>query len=184
MPEILVVDDSELDRQILKQVFRVLGDWNAEYVADGATALSMLKERRFDLVLADVLMPVMDGLELLESIGECPYHVPVVVMTSKGNEEQAIDALRLGAANYIVKQKMVEELPSIVRAVLRSAKSSQLESQLLAHLCQSDFQFEIPNDRNLVHGAIGFIQNAAEQFGRLSKREHLAGSILGALDAI
>ena len=111
MAEILVVDDSEFDRSIIKRAFRAIGNWNAEFVTGGEEALVRLQQRRFDMILTDLHMPEMNGLDLLQRVQLREIDTPVVIMTSKGSEELAIKALRSGAANYIVKKMIVLELP-------------------------------------------------------------------------
>ena len=173
MSDILVVDDSEFDLAIVKKVFRVLGDWNTVYVSNGEQAIACLDERHFDVVLTDLQMPQMNGLELLKTIKAQGIEIPVVVMSAKGSEESAIEALRLGAANYVIKKKMIHDLPGIIESVMRSSRSTQLQSQLLQHLQDTDFRFVIPNDRGLIHAAITFIQDAAERFGKLNPPDRI-----------
>lgn len=173
MLEILVVDDSEFDRAVVKKVFRALGNWHAEYVTSGDVALTRLNEQKFDLLLTDLHMPQMSGLALLERVRKLEHPVPVVVMTSKGSEETAIQALRLGASNYVVKMNMIHDLPGIVDSVVRSARSVQTESALLGCLQQSSFHFSIPNDRQLVRGAISYLQSLAEKFGKIPEADRI-----------
>lgn len=158
MPEILVVDDSEFDLAVVKNVFRGLGDWRAEYVNDGERALVCLNERRYDLILTDLHMPQMSGLELLKAVREQGINVPVVVMSAKGSEEAVVKALRLGAANYVIKKRIVRDLPGIIVAThdditrRRNAEFQLQEShRLLETLASTDGLTEIANRRRFDH---------------------------------
>lgn len=171
MLRILVVDDSEFDLAIFRKVFRTLGKWDAEFVSDGEVALARMQEQEFDLILTDMHMPRMTGLELLKCVHERELGVPVVVMTSKGSEQIAMEALRSGAANYVIKKLLVHDLPEIVETVMRSRHSTELESQLLSNLSQAEFSFRIQNDRGLINAAVKFIQDAAQRLGMLAVSE-------------
>lgn len=167
MLRILVVDDSEFDLAIFRKVFRTLGKWDAVFVSNGEIALARMQEQEFDLILTDMHMPRMTGLDLLKCVQEQELGIPVVVMTSKGSEQIAMTALRSGAANYVIKKQMVQDLPAIVESVIRSRHSAELESQFLSNLSQAEFRFRIQNDLNLINAAIKFIQEAAQRLGKL-----------------
>jgi len=171
MPDILVVEDSEFDRYIVDRVFRAIGSWNAEFVTSGAEALARLQVRGFDLILTDLHMPEMNGLELLKCVQEQKIQTPLVIMTGKGSEELAIQALRNGAANYIVKKKLALDLPGIIQKVMQAANSNHRESRLLQHIQHAQFRFELPNDPILVHSVVPFLQDTIRRLGLLSASE-------------
>jgi CheY-like chemotaxis protein len=171
MPEILVVEDSEFDRYIVERVFRAIGNWAAEFVGSGDDALIRLQEKKFDLILADLHMPRMNGLELLKRVQERGIQTPVVIMTGKGSEDLAIQALRNGAANYIVKKMLVLELPGIIQKVMQAADSSHQESRLLQHIQQAHLQFELPNEAVLVRAVVPFVQDTIRRMGLLCASE-------------
>jgi DNA-binding NtrC family response regulator len=102
MPVILVVDDEPLQRDILKTI---LDDEGYEtYVASsGEEGLKILKEIRPDVVLTDLRMEGMDGIEFIESIPKEPFETPAIVMTAYGTIASAVDAIRKGAFDYLTK---------------------------------------------------------------------------------
>ena len=117
MTEILVVDDSEFDHAFVKQMFRKtqrIRNWNAEFVSSGEEALDRLGEREFDLILTDLQMPKMNGMELLHRVHLLDIDIPVVIMTAQGSEDIAVDSLRGGAANYVAKKHIERDLPKII----------------------------------------------------------------------
>lgn len=124
--EILVVDDSAAIRKILQRVLRGTGmAIGSIYEAgDGQEALETLKTKKIDLVLSDINMPKMDGLQLLASLkaAEKWRAIPVVMITTEGGETRVADAVKLGAAGYIrkpftadqIKEKLAEFLEGVL----------------------------------------------------------------------
>ncbi|HYN40592.1 MAG TPA: sigma-54 dependent transcriptional regulator [Thermoanaerobaculia bacterium] len=102
MARILVVDDEAGFRALLRDILEEAGHAVTE-ARDGAEALAFLERGAFDLVLTDRQMPKVDGLELVRRIRARPSPPPVVVLTAHGSIPEAVDAVRLGAADYITK---------------------------------------------------------------------------------
>ena len=94
MPTVLVVDDSEVDRRIVGGLLEKHGGCVVNYAPDGKAALAQIESAIPDLVLTDLQMPEMNGLELVAAIkGDYPL-TPVILMTAQGSEEIAAEALR------------------------------------------------------------------------------------------
>jgi CheY-like chemotaxis protein len=117
---VLVVDDSATDREMVGRIIEKMDNWHAAFAQNGIEALSVLKEQKFDVVLTDLLMPEMDGLELVESIRVNYPQMPVILMTAFGSEEIAISALQKGAASYIPKRTLVHDLGETLQLVVNS----------------------------------------------------------------
>src|SRR5262245_29566653 len=119
MATVLVVDDSAVDRTLagkllekrpgLTEVERATG-LSAVFAANGREALAQMERATPDLVLTDLQMPEMDGLQLVEAIKARFPHVPVILMTAHGNEDTAVHALRHGAASYVPKPNLARDL--------------------------------------------------------------------------
>jgi DNA-binding response OmpR family regulator len=101
------------------------------YASTGAAALASLARRLFDLVIVDVMMPKMDGLELLRRVRK-ERSIPVLMLTARGHEKDRILALELGADDCLVKPFSVRELIARLRAILRRSVSSRPDSNPLA----------------------------------------------------
>lgn len=103
----LIVDDSSVMRKIIERSLRQAGIDLEKVVeaGNGAEALSALRENRVDLILCDINMPVMDGLEFVRQMGtvENAKGVPVVMITTEGSESHVVEALSCGARGYIRK---------------------------------------------------------------------------------
>jgi DNA-binding NtrC family response regulator len=99
---ILIVDDEEGMRRLLSRVLTREG-YDTSTVSSGAEALRLVANERFDLVVTDIKMPEMDGLQLLEELKEYEPSLPIIVITAYGTIENAVQALRSGAYDYIAK---------------------------------------------------------------------------------
>ncbi len=113
-PRILVVDDERVIREILSD-FLGLEGYVVRTVEDGVQALQELQRRSYNLVISDLKMPNMSGLELIEKITELGIPVLTVIMTGFGTVETAIEAMKHGAYDYILKPFRVEEVVHIVQ---------------------------------------------------------------------
>ncbi|MBW2182614.1 MAG: response regulator, partial [Deltaproteobacteria bacterium] len=102
MDRILVVDDEKKMRHILQLMLEREG-FKAEQAENGKVALAMLKEKRFDLVITDLKMPEMDGMSLLDEARKIDPDFPIMVITAYGTIENAVEAMRKGAIDYITK---------------------------------------------------------------------------------
>jgi two-component system chemotaxis response regulator CheY len=120
--DVLIVDDSAAIRKILQRVLRQtdlpLGEIHE--AGDGTEAVEILKTRTFGLVLSDINMPQMDGLQLLARIKEMEHmkNVPVIMITTEGGQGRVMEAVQLGAAGYVRKpftaDQIKEKLAGIV----------------------------------------------------------------------
>src|SRR4051794_32103733 len=113
-PRILVVDDERVIREILSD-FLSLEGYVVRTVEDGMEALKELQRRSYNLVISDLKMPNMTGLELIEQITALGIPVLTVIMTGFGTVETAIEAMKQGAYDYILKPFKVEEVVHIVQ---------------------------------------------------------------------
>ncbi len=118
MPIVLIVDDNPIDRRMAAGVVEKYG-FTARFAADGQEALEVIRRTPPDIVLIDLRMPEMDGLELLEHITSDYPTVPAIVMTAHGSEEIAVKSLLAGAVIYVPKQNLVRDLGHTLRDVLR-----------------------------------------------------------------
>ena len=127
MAKILIVDDAAVDRRLAGGFVSKAG-WSHIYAENGRAALELIAKEKPDVVLTDLQMPQMDGLELVEEL-------PVILMTAFGSEEIAVNALRAGAASYVPKQNLKQDLAEALRLVLATIQAKQ-ERKQLRHLFQ------------------------------------------------
>ncbi len=163
MPTILVVDDSPVDRLLAGGLLEMNGDWTIAYSSDGPDALEKLREGKLDLVLTDLVMPGMDGLSLVAEIHARYSHVPVILMTSRGTEEIAVQALHAGAASYVPKRLLSQSLAETVRRVLAVSTQHQVRARLLGCMSEICCNFVLGNDVSLVESLVVYLQDNAIQ---------------------
>lgn len=101
----LIVDDFSTMRRIVRGLLKEIGYNNADEAEDGSVALNMLRNTKFDFVVSDINMPVMNGFELLCAIkaDASLKHLPVLMVTAEARKEDIVRAAKDGAAGYVVK---------------------------------------------------------------------------------
>jgi CheY-like chemotaxis protein len=156
--QILVVDDSPIDRSVASRLLSRALNVRVEHAEQGMEALEKIGRHPPELVLTDLNMPQMDGLALVEAIRSRFPLVPTILMTANGSEEIAMQALRRGAASYVPKHRLSDELVDTVRDVL--AVSHQDMQQRRLHECwvQTQFEFHLGNDVTLVPVLVSHLQ--------------------------
>ncbi|HSQ44307.1 MAG TPA: sigma-54 dependent transcriptional regulator [Ginsengibacter sp.] len=102
MPSILIIDDEKSIRKTLTEILTYEG-YKIEEAADGEEGLKKFKDKNFDLVLCDIKMPKLDGIEFLERAKEINDEVPIIIISGHGNIETAVEAVKKGAYDYISK---------------------------------------------------------------------------------
>lgn len=118
--KILVVDDESSVSSLLAYNLRKVG-YEPLVAADGRTALQMAKQARPDLILLDLMLPVLDGLEVCRQLRKTG-DVPIIMITARGEEIDRVVGLELGADDYVSKPFSIRELLARIKAVLRRAK--------------------------------------------------------------
>ena len=134
---ILVVDDEPSNREVL---LRILGreGWSVEQADDGRAALDRLRSRGIALVLTDLKMPGMDGIELLRASRALDPDVEFIVMTAYGTVESAVDAMREGAYHFVTKPLRRMELVTTIRKALEKQRLASENRRLRARLEEND----------------------------------------------
>jgi len=122
---ILVVDDEEIARTNLEYILRKEGHQVAT-AANGREALEKVKAHEFDVVLTDLKMEKMDGIQLLESVKQVAPHTEIVMVTGYATVSSAVDALKKGAAHYLSKPIKLDELRATVREIVDKKRHMQM----------------------------------------------------------
>jgi two-component system response regulator AtoC len=115
--KILIVDDEFNSRTLLAQLFQEDG-YSADTAENGKTALEALKSTPFDILITDIRMPVMDGIELFHRAKEIYPHMPVILFTAYGTIEAAVKALKEGVFHYLEKPVNFDLLNHTVQQAL------------------------------------------------------------------
>jgi CheY-like chemotaxis protein len=187
MPKVLVVDDSGVDRRLVCEFLRKESGWMVQDAANGVEALARMKDAAPDLVLTDLNMPHMDGLELVNAMREHHPGVPVILITAYGSETLATEALKRGAAGYVPKSQLAEKLIETMEEVLALACADRSYERLIHCLARTEFTFLLENDAALIDPLVHLVQQMvagmqlADFTGRLRIGVALKQALLNAL---
>ena len=173
MPTVLVVDDSPIDRQLVGGLLQQGTDWTVTFAGDGAAALDSIRTSPPDIVVTDLQMPEMTGLALVTAVRKSFAQVPVVLMTGKGSEEIAVEALHAGAASYVPKRALSTMLVDTVRRVLASFQEDRHRSELMKRAGIRTESFEIENDVNLLLSLSRHLQQTLAEAWGLDRTDRL-----------
>jgi len=155
---VLVVDDSAMDRLLTTSLIQKLGGWSVLTANNGAEALTVMETQRPDLVLTDLLMPEMDGLELVQAVRTNHPLVPVILMTGHGSEDIAIKALKAGAASYVPKKSLARDLEETLDQVMSASKVDRDQRRLVQFQTHLEAHFVLENDSTLIPPLVGHLE--------------------------
>jgi CheY-like chemotaxis protein/anti-sigma regulatory factor (Ser/Thr protein kinase) len=158
MTAILVVDDSPVDRRLAGGLVEKRLGVHVTYAADGKEAATTIEQSPPDLVLTDLQMPHMNGLDLVDHIRKRHPLIPVILMTAHGSDEIAAQALKRGAASYVPKAKLAEDLADTIESVLSVANAQRDQHRLLECLTQTESHFVLDNDATLIPPLVGHLE--------------------------
>jgi DNA-binding NtrC family response regulator len=159
--KILIVDDEPAQRQLLTAALN--RDYHVVAASNGQEATQLLNTRSYDLVITDERMPLMGGLELIRWIREREPDLPILVLTAYGSVETAVEAIKLGAQEYLTKPlKSPEELRLMVAKTMRQR---MIRDQNLLHQAETDTQFppDIVAESESIKRVLGLAAQVAAQ---------------------
>ncbi|MFQ5657902.1 MAG: sigma-54-dependent transcriptional regulator [Candidatus Methylomirabilales bacterium] len=167
MMKILVVDDEEGMREFLSILLEREG-FEVQCAQDGDEALRAVQKSSFDLIISDLKMPAMDGVRLLEGLQEFHAGVPVILITAYASAESAIEAMKLGAYDYLTKPFRVEDIKHVISRALE-AKQDQIERIL---------PWTVESVSGPAEGLIGRSPKMIELYKLISKVASVSGTVL------
>ena len=132
---LVVEDDPDIGRLVTLQLTEL--DYESRLIADGVTALAEAEAGNYDLVILDVMLPRMDGLQICRRLRALPRYTPILMLTAKSSELDRVLGLELGADDYLTKPFSMLELAARVKAVFRRADHQQA-AQAAAHAAASE----------------------------------------------
>ena len=131
MIQVLLIEDEESIRRVMSRILKEENDqYKVTEAVDGKQGLDLLFKRQFDLVLCDIKMPKMDGIEVLKKANDKMLNIPFIMLTGHGNIETAVEAMKLGAYDFISKPPDLNRLLNSVRHALEN-KSLRSENTKL-----------------------------------------------------
>tara|TARA_R110002049_G_scaffold185580_3_gene353824 strand:- start:52593 stop:53498 length:906 start_codon:yes stop_codon:yes gene_type:complete len=154
---VLVVDDSPTQLVQLQMVLRA-DSFDVLTATNGREALEVIAAESPDVVVTDLQMPELNGLELVARVKASWPSLPVVLTTSQGSEAIAAEALQKGASSYVPKRDMTTSLVPTIRQVLAIAESARTRGEVSKYAIASQLELKIPSDDSLVPGVIARLE--------------------------
>jgi len=162
---VLVVEDSSASRRAVGELLAALKDVKVTYAPDGREGLAAVARAAPSVILTDLVMPDMGGLELIQEVRAGYPHIPVILMTAFGSEEVAMQALRAGAANYIPKKHLARDLAPTLRQVLALNAMSRERRRILRCMVRRESAFILESDPELIMPLLKLLHEEIEGMG-------------------
>ncbi len=166
MARVLLAEDSRTQAFEIKMLLEDASH-EVELAENGRIALDTLAEGPFDVVITDLEMPEVNGLELVETMQLEFEHIPAILITNRGSESLAAEALRKGAASYVPKTHLKTLLADAITNVLGVVRSDASYAKLIATLKKNVFVFDLPNDGELINPLVGLLIQVVSGMGTL-----------------
>ncbi len=170
--EILVVDDSATQAMGMRLMLEASGH-SVRIAENGLVALNEVRRQQPDIVVTDLLMPEMDGLELVDALRAEFPKVPIILTTGKGSEEIACQALERGASSYVPKRHLQDELLETVDRILTVSAAANKHTNFPALLSSIDLELEIDNDEAQISSVIERLERPLNELGLLTDRSQM-----------
>jgi len=177
MSKILVVDDSAVARHAISSILSGHNQLTVASAVDGVAALEEIARDEPDVVVTDLVMPNMNGLELVAELRRRYPHIPAILVTSEGSEDITAQALREGAASYVPKAVLEQDLPTTVLRILALAKQERTRLSLLRKMTSADLTFVLDNDPELVPSLIQHLQDCMHHMCLITKADLIRISV-------
>ena len=169
MSKILIIEDEAAIRRVLTKILSEENDtYQVEEAEDGVAGLEKIKNNDYDLVLCDIKMPKMDGVEVLEAVKKIKPEIPMVMISGHGDMETAINTMRLGAFDYISKPPDLNRLLNTVRNAL-DKKQLVVENKILKKKVSKNYEMIGESD------AINHIKVMIEKVAQTEARVLITG---------
>jgi len=157
---VLVVDDSPFDLRLVETLLSPIGDLKVVFAGSVKEGLEAVEREPPAVILTDLVLPDLEGLELVQRVRAQHPDIFVILMTAYGSEEVAMRALRAGAANYIAKKDLARDLVPTLRHILELAASNRERGRLLRCMVHRESVFVLDNDPDLI---ASFMKLAGEE---------------------
>jgi CheY-like chemotaxis protein len=172
MNKILVAEDSPTQAIQVKHLL-VSEGFQVETVANGVQAIAALERGLPDLVLTDLEMPEMNGLQLVEAVHRRFPRVPVVLMTAFGSDEVAARALEAGAASYVPKRNLETDLVQTIRDLFAVVEADRQSARLVEFLTGQESHFDLGADLGAVQPIVGHVQAEMAELKLIDETERI-----------
>ena len=172
MATILLAEDSSTHSALIRSLLEHDGHC-VECVDDGRQAWQVIKESRPDLLITDLRMPELNGRELVQKIVDDDPDLPCIVVTARGSEGLAVDALAVGAVNFVPKNSLQKLLTHVVRQTLSMAELNAIFQGFSGRLECPEFSVELPNEVSSIEPTVLYVMQTLAAATRLPKVQRI-----------
>jgi|GEM_PF-176961 len=176
MLRILLVEDSALQRRAICGWLET-DHWAVEGVGTAREALARIESATPDIVVSDLEMHDVGGMELVRQLHERHPRLPVILMTAHGSEEAVVEALRSGAASFILKQEARTLLPETIEHLVSETSTERHYDRLIADATRAAFDFRLDNDPALIQPLVDLLLQMCAGICRLDENERLRAGV-------
>jgi DNA-binding NarL/FixJ family response regulator len=162
---VMVVDDSAFERRRIGLLLEPMPGIRVAYAAGGREALDAIASEAPAVILTDLVMPDVGGLELVRRVRAEHVEISVILMTAFGSEEVAMQTLRAGAASYIPKRDLARDLPATLRRVLAAACMDRERTRILRRLVRRESAFQLECDPTPIAALLELIREELDGLG-------------------
>jgi CheY-like chemotaxis protein len=173
MPSVLVVDDTHVDRCLIQGILEKETSTTVSLADSASEALSLMEKGAPDVVITDLQMPEVDGLELVNLMRLRFPDVPVVLTTAYGSEELAVQALQQGVASYVPKLQLANRLLPTVQHVLELSHADRQYERFSRCLEDAKCRFSLEGDPELIGPLVDLVRGMAGSVGLCDPSEQL-----------
>ncbi|PAY18711.1 hypothetical protein CKO51_14780 [Rhodopirellula sp. SM50] len=170
MAKVLLVEDSPTQAVEMRMLLEE-GSHDVRHAANGRLAIEILASEPLDIVVTDLEMPEVNGLELVEMMRSDYAHIPAILVTARGSEDLAAEALQKGAAGYVPKNHLQSLLNDTIVDVLGVIRTDASFAKLISKLTKNVFEFQLPNDSDLISPLVGLLMQVVSGMELISGAE-------------
>ncbi|TWT98352.1 response regulator [Stieleria varia] len=156
-PTILIVDDLAVEREIVARLIRSNSRFDVEFARDGNDAMNVLRDSRIDVIVTDLIMPGMDGMELTLAANDAYPSIPILLMTAYDTGHIAKEALTKGAASFVPKTQLNERLVGIVKRLVNRGIIDRCRNFAGKCLSEGYSCYELSNDLSMIEPVVNAI---------------------------
>jgi CheY-like chemotaxis protein len=154
---ILVVDDEAIIRNVVRRKLEQSTPYRVLSADDGQPALELFKTEKVDLVISDLLMPHMNGIDLLRAMKQITPEIPVIIITGYGTLDDAIEAIKLGAEDFIKKPFDMNDVIVTIDKTFSKIEEQADQREIIRHIANESIQLTIPTDFDFLNKVINYI---------------------------
>jgi YesN/AraC family two-component response regulator len=151
------VDDEQIIRNVLKRKLEQTTGFTVHTANDGLQALDAFDSQHIDLVISDLLMSEMNGIELLRNLKQRQPDIPVIIITGYGTLDDAIEAIHLGAEDFIKKPFDINEVIETIEKTFRKIAEETDQRRIIKYIADEHVKLVVPTDVDLINLVINFV---------------------------